>query len=142
MDNSFEISGKKFKLCKIPAFQQFHIVRRLGPVLGKLGPAMGQVMKAANAQNQTDEQKLETIGLLIKPVMDGLSELSDEDANKVLFGLLSAVEMQQSAGNWARVSTDTTLLFTDLELPLMLQAAGRSFMYNMSGFFAGLPRVS
>lgn len=141
MDNSFQIGGRNFKLLKIPAFQQFHIVRRLGPVLGKLGPVMAHFAKTSKEESSGDKN-IEAMAAFLKPVMDGLSELSDDEANKVLFGLLSAVEMQQSAGNWARLSTDSVLLFSDLELPVMLNCAGRSFMFNMSGFFQGLPKVS
>lgn len=140
-ERDFQIGERKFKLNKIDAFKQFHIVRRLGPILGDLIPVAAK-MKSMNTDKPQDEQ-LEELAKLVTPIMNGLSKLSDEDANKVLLGLCSAVEMQQMpVGNWARVATDGGLMFQDLELPVLIQIAGRAFMFNLSGFFAIAPQVS
>lgn len=125
---------------KIDAFKQFHIVRRIGPILGDLLPALGSVKK--DMDGLSESEKMDQFAKIASPIMMGLSKLSDADSDKVLYGLLSSVEMQQSSGNWARVATDSMLMFSDLELPILLQCAGRAFMYNLSGFFAALPKVS
>lgn len=136
-ERDFEISSRKFKLNKIDAFKQFHIVRRLAPILGDL-ISVAQKVKALNPSHINEEQIQ-----MITPIMNGISKLSDADANLVLLGLCSAVEMQQMPlGNWARVATDAGLMFQDLELPVLLQIAGRSFSYNLAGFFGSLPQVS
>lgn len=143
-ERDFEVAGRKFKLNKIDAFKQFHIVRRLGPVLGDIIAAaqdMGKLPK--KLEDLSESEKLDQIAKLIHPVMNGISKLTDEDANKVLLGLCSAVEVQQMPlGNWARVATDAGLMIQDLELPALMQIAGRAFAYNMSGFFATAPQVS
>ncbi len=140
MDRDFELFGRNFKLNKIDAFKQFHIVRRIGPILSELLPAMQEVSKVQNS-NQSEEEKLATIAKFATPIMTGLSKLSDNDANQVLHGLLQAVEIKQMpAGNWARVSNGELLLMQDLELPMLLQIAGKAFMFNLSGFFAALPQ--
>lgn len=140
-ERDFQAGGREFKLSKIDAFKQFHIVRRLGPILGDIIP-IAKKIAGTKATSQSDEEQFETIAELVKPIMQGLSKLSDDDANKVLLGLLSAVEVKQSAGNWARISRDENLMIQDLELPVMLQAAGRAFAYNLSGFFSIAPQVS
>jgi hypothetical protein len=137
--NDFEIGGRKFKLNKIDAFKQFHIVRRIAPILADLLPAMKSI-QGVTKDTLSESDKLEEFAKIAAPLMTGLSKLSDEDSNRVLFGLLSSVEVQQGAGNWARVSTDSMVMIQDLELPLLLQIAGRAFMFNLSGFFAGLPQ--
>lgn len=139
-DREFEIGSKKFKLCKIDAFKQFHIVRRIGPILSELLPAMKNVGK--NQASLSESEKFEDLAKFAGPVMSGISKLSDADADLVLFGLLSSVEVQQSSGNWARVATPSMLMIQDMELPVLLQLAGRAFMFNLSGFFAGLPHQS
>lgn len=140
-ERDFEIAGKKFKLHKIDAFKQFHIVRRLTPILSELLPIMGLIQKASKTlESASESEKLQEFGKIAAPIMTGLSKLSDEDANKVLFGLLSGVEIQQSQG-WAKIATDAGLMI-ELDLPILMQAAGRAFMYNLSGFFTVLPQVS
>lgn len=134
-ERSFEIGSRKFKLNKIDALKQFHIVRRMGPIMSELGPAMIEVSKdSVNLESMSQNEKLNQAAKFLGPVMNGLSKLSDEDSNKVLFGLLASVEVQQSSGNWAKVATDSSIMMQDIELPVLLQAAGRAFMFNLSGF--------
>lgn len=137
-ERDFEIGSKKFKLGRIDALKQFHIVRKLAPVLSDLIPIAHKMHKAgkANGAPITDED-IEQFA----PLIGSFSKLSDQDTDAVLFGLLSSVEVQ-SGGGWARVSNGTTLMFQDMELPELMQIAGRAFMFNMTGFFAVLPQVS
>lgn len=136
---AFEIGSKKFQLNKINAFKQFHIVRRIAPILADLLPAMKDVQKIQNTDGLSEDKKLDEFAKIATPLMNGISKLSDKDADLVLFGLLSSVQVQQETGNWANVSTETMLMMQDLELPILLQLAGRAFMYNLSGFFGALP---
>lgn len=141
-ERDFQIGAQEFKLSKIDPFKQFHIVRRLGPILGDIIP-VAQSIKNAVSGEQSEDQKFETIAKLVQPILNGLSKLSDEDSNRVLLGLLSSVEMKQSpAGNWARVARDESLMIETLDLPVLLQAAGRAFAYNLSGFFCTAHQTS
>ncbi len=143
MANTFSIGEKQFKVGKIHAFKQFHIVRRIAPILGELMPIMAKLGKEMkNPDGLSQDEQFEKLAVIAGPVMIGFSKLSDDDSNKVLLGLLSAVEMKMETGNYAKLSNGDTLMFDNLELPLLLQAAGRSFMFNMSGFFNVLPQVS
>ncbi len=134
-ERDFQAGGRDFKLSKIDPFKQFHIVRRLGPILGDIIP-IAQKLKDLKDEGQSEDEKFEVISRLAKPIMDGLSKLSDEDANKVLLGLLSSVEVKQMPqGNWARIARDDVFMIQDIDLPIMLQAAGRAFAYNLKSFF-------
>ncbi len=143
MTNEFQIGDKKFKCGKLDAFRQFHIVRRIGPLLSDLFPALGRISKTQKElAGLSEEEKFDEIAEAIGPILEGFSKLSDADSEYVLYRLLSVVEVQQPEynGAWAKVSTDTQLIMQTLELPVLLQAAGRSLMFNMSGFFALLPQ--
>lgn len=140
MENSFEAGGRKFKLGKIDAFRQFHIVRRIGPLLAEMMPVIAGIAKS-KVDKMSEAEKLEEFARMAAPIMQGLSKLSDADADYVLFRLLSAVEVHQEQFNsWAKIATDNGLMMQDMELPLLLNAAGRSLMFNLSGFFALLPQ--
>lgn len=142
MDNSFSIGERQFKLSKINAMKQYHIVRRIAPILGDMLPAMKDIAKAHDSKDMTEEQKLEKAVQFAGPIMTGISKLSDKDSEVVLYGLLAAVEIKQAEGNWAKIVVGDQLMFDNLDLPTMLQAAGRSFMFNMAGFFDVLQRGS
>ncbi|MDH4163328.1 MAG: hypothetical protein OEW15_11665 [Nitrospirota bacterium] len=142
MTNEFKIGDKNFKIGKLDAFRQFHIVRRISPLLAEVMPSIASMSKAAkNADNLTEDEKLDEFAKIAQPILAGLSKLSDADADYVLYRLLSVVEVEQPQfRTWAKIATDTGLVMQDLELPVLLQAAGRALMFNLSGFFALLPQ--
>jgi hypothetical protein len=142
MSPDFEIGGRKFKLSKIDPLKQFHVARRISPILADMLPAMKGLQKASGTFDQLpSDEKLDKIASVVGPFMKGLSQLSDKDAELVLFSLLQAVEVQQlPAKNWARVATDSMIMMQDLDLSVLMQAAGRAFMFNLSSFFQGPPQ--
>lgn len=144
-DKEFQAGGRHFNLSKIDTFKQFHIVRRIGPILGDIIPVAQKLhsLQKVQSKSPSEEDTFSEIADLAKPIMDGLSKLSDADANYVLLGLLSAVEVRQMpANNWAKVVKNDMLMIGDLGLPLMLQIAGRAFAYNLADFFAIAPQTS
>lgn len=137
-DRDFSIGDMRFKLNKIDVFKQFHIARRLSPIMSEI-IAVAPKIKGLK-EDLAESEKLDAIAQLAKPIMDGFSKLSDQDANFVLMNLCSAVEVQQ-ASNWSRISNGEVLMFNTFELPTLLQIAGRSFMYNIAGFFTIAPQT-
>lgn len=138
----FSFGGRDFKVFKVDAMKQYHLVRRLGPILVGVLPAMkgGLPTTEAAVAKLSEDAKLDLMAKFATPIISGLSSLSDIDAEFVLRGLLSAVEMKQPAGNWARVASQEMIMMGDLELPVLMHLAGRAFMHNLSGFFSVLPQ--
>lgn len=138
-ERDFSAGGREFKLNKIDPFKQFHVVRRLGPLLGDIIPAAKKITalvgQRGDGSNLSEEEKFDQIATLAKPLMNGFAELSDEDANHVLLTLLEAVEVKHTAGSWARIARDGNMMIQYLELPVLLQCAGRAFGYNLRSFF-------
>jgi hypothetical protein len=140
--NDFELGGRKFKIGKLNAFKQFHVVRRIAPILSDLLPAIGEIQKVQKEENsKTESEKFDELIKIVSPMLMGLSKLSDKDSEFVLFSLLSCAEVQLGA-TWTRLSTESMLMVQDMELPALLQVASRSFMVNLSNFFAVLPAVT
>jgi len=140
VSNEFSIGERKFKVNKIDAFKQFHIVRRIGPILAEFVKSAGGITNV-KVDDLKDNEKLEQFAKIAEPIMKGLSSLSDADADYVLMNLLAGVEVHQPQFNmWAKVSNGTVIAMQDIDLPVLLQCAGRSLMFNLSGFFTMLPR--
>lgn len=120
----FELEGRTYRANKIDARTQFHIVRRLAPVLGEIAPAL-------QGKGGLDA---------LPPLANAVAKLTDSDADYVIFGLLNAVVRKQDQGlGWGPVATGEQLMYDDITMPLMLKLAWQSFSFNMSGFFAALP---
>lgn len=141
-ENQFSLGGKEYKLGKLDAFKQFHIMRRVGPILSDLLPALQaeKFLDGKDIDKMSTDEKLDMVGKFVTPIMTGFSKLSDQDADFVLMGLLQAVEIKGPVGNWAKMATPAGLMFQDHELPTLIQLAGRAFMFNLTGFFAALPQ--
>lgn len=139
MDNHFELGGREFSIRKLDAFAQYHIVRRLGPVLSELLPVLPKIQETVLKDSASEKEKFEEAVKLLAPLFEGFAKLSDADADKVLHSLLVAVEVKQSTGNWAKVSNGSLLMFHDLEFPQLLMIAGRAFVFNLGNFFNALP---
>ena len=114
----FQINGIDYKAGKLHAKQQFHIVRRLAPILsGVVGKGEAEVLSG---------------------IAEAIASLNDADADFVLFGLLACVERKDPTGGWAKVSVGESLMYQDIDLVVMLQIAAKAFEGNFSGFFQGL----
>jgi hypothetical protein len=150
----FQIGEITYMVAKLDARSQFHIVRRLTPVLGGLvvlAPALGKSYKGIKEKVKrgekvnvgeilSDDSFIDGAGKGISAMADALSSLSDETADYVLFGLLVAVKRKMPQGTgWASVSTGTQMMFDDIDMATMLRLAWESIAFNLGGFFAALP---
>lgn len=135
-DGSFNIGERNFKLNKIDAFKQFHIVRRIGPLMADALPILQEVMRV-KVDQMTESQKLEHFAKILSPIMMSLSKLSDSDSDYVLYRLLESVEIHQKEFHtWARIAKDSQLMMQDLDLSILIQVAGRALAFNLSSFFS------
>ena len=120
-----ELDGHTYRVGKLDARAQFHIVRRLAPVLGELAPAL-----------QGGKGGLDALPLIATAV----AKLSDADADYCIFGLLKVVNRKQPNGlGWGPVATENLLMYDDIGMTQMLKLAWEALTFNMSGFFAALP---
>lgn len=122
----FELNGQSYRADRIDALTQFHIVRRLAPIMGKVAP----LIKSDGG---------DSMGVL-EPLADAVSSLSDEDSNYVIFGLLKSVKKKDVNDlGWSAVSDGSVLMDSYMSMPTMLQLAFHAFKANFSDFLSGLP---
>lgn len=115
----FEVSGNAYRSSKLGAKQQFHLARRLAPVISGL-------------KGQTDDSRL------FETIADSIAGMSDENCDYILDTCLGVVQRQQ--GNaWARVFNERshTLQFEDIDMGGMLTIARYVLEENLGGFFGG-----
>jgi hypothetical protein len=121
----FEQNGATYKVGKLDARAQFHIVRRLAPVFGELVPAL-----------QDGKEGFDAIPAMARAI----AGLSDSDADYCIFGLLAVISRKQEQGlGWTPVATGNSLMYAEVDMVGMLQLAWQSLQHNMAGFFAALP---
>lgn len=132
----FEVGGKQYSADRLDAMKQFHIVRKLGPIIAGLLPA-GVAMKDMQAFLEKDA------GSVLPSIADALSRIKDEDADFVIYGLLSVVKQQQPNGlGWAPVCVNNQMMFQNIQMPDMLKIAFKAGQHNFRDFLAALPQSS
>lgn len=123
----FIVDGITYRATKLNAIEQFHIVRRLAPVIGRVAP----LFKGAGGN---DDNKA------FSAMAEAIAALPDADADYCIFGLLKAVTRKQDKGNgWGAVTVAGRLQYDDITLPAMLQIAWNALQHNLSNFFDALP---
>lgn len=118
----FEINGQQYRSGKLSARLQFHVARRLAPVLGGL---------AAASKNGGDD-----FAGFLQPIADAISGMSDADCDYVLDTCLAIVQRQQGS-SWANVFVNKAQMFDDIDMGAMLQIASKVITENLGGFFQG-----
>lgn len=115
----FIVNGINYKAGTLPAIKQFHVIRRCAPLLAGIA----------------DKNKA------LEGIFNAIGTLKDDDAEFILFGLLSCVEREQTGIGWAKITTSTgnSLMFQDIDLAAMMQIAFKAFQANFQGFLAALP---
>ena len=106
--NPVEVNGRSYSIGKLDAFKQFHVARRLAPLVQSIGSAM---LAAKNSDNQLER---------FKPVLDLLAKMSDEDVEYILGACLNVVTRKQPDGGFARVRANGTMMFDDITVADMM----------------------
>lgn len=121
----FSIKGIKYRSGTMDAMTQFHVVRRLGPILGSF-------------RNMLDS-KLDD-GLSI--IAEAISKMSDVDTEYVINSCMAVVQREQAGGTgWANVwSTQAKRpMFDDIDMATMLQIVFAVIGDAIVPFFGALP---
>lgn len=122
MNDIVEVGGHKYRIGRIDARKQFHVARRLAPLLAGMS---GIPDKSAG------------FAAFLGPLADALSGMSDEDVDYVLDVCLSVCQRIQPNGHPAPVMTRGGLMFEDIDMGQMIQLAVKVIQENLGGFFPG-----
>lgn len=118
----FQVGDHTYVAGKMNAKQQFHVARRILPVLagaGKDGDVMDKIRGAAYA----------------------LSEASDADADYVIDHCLAVVKRKMENGKgYTQIISAGRLMFEDMTMLEMLQIAGEVLVFNLGNFSDALPK--
>lgn len=131
----FEINGLGFRMGKLDAFRQFHLSRKIAPIIPTLIPVFVQISKGEGSLID----RLGDVAKLLEPFAEGLARMSDEDSEYVLTACLSVVQ-RNVGGKWAPIwSTQArACMFDDLDLGVLMQIAIKVIQDSLGPFIRGL----
>jgi hypothetical protein len=130
--STITVKGETYECGKIPALAQFHVVRRLGPMLVVAGISVEMLRNGMKVE-------LDDIVTMAGPVMELLAKMSDEDSEYIIFTCLAAVKRQQGTAFAPITAKDTkALMFMDIDMPVMLRLVIEVMKENLGGFLTEL----
>lgn len=113
----FDLDGVSYQLAKLDAMTQFHVSRRIMPLLGAMGGG---------------DDKMATL-------FEAVGKLSDEDTEYVIAKCLADCRRKESG---AKVFVNGRLMFDDIGMMGMLRLTIETLRENISDFFSGLGSLS
>jgi hypothetical protein len=142
--SEIEFGDQTYRTGRLHPKQQFHVMRRLAPVLSaasNLFEAMGAT--AGDEPVENAELNLTSILRTAGPIIEAIGALSDEQADYVVNTCLSVCQRRQDNGAWANVyNANTGIMFDDMDLPTMLQLCWHVISENLQSFFNVSPSTS
>lgn len=116
---------------------QFHIARRLAPVLANLAPVMLVLRRTDGAG---EELPLDLFAATAMPLVQGIAKMEDHEVDYILNTCLGVVGREQG-GQYAPVlaADGQTFMFADLGMADLLQLTVAVVQENLGNFFDLLP---
>lgn len=137
------IDGNNYRAGRLNALQQFHVGRRLAPIMAAMG-AKAVSLTAPVGDRASDREGAEPAGNMLAdfvpmlPVIaEIISKMSDEDTDYVIFTSLSAIEREAVPGQWQLMVPNPAqrrLMFQDIDAAVMMRLVAFSLQENLSGF--------
>lgn len=120
------INGATYQIRKLTPMQQFHIARRLAPMLFAIGAGAEKARGGSG------------MAMAFEPAMEAIAAMSDADSEFVIGTSLSVVYRQQGSG-WAPVQVPGAgMMFQDIDLQTMLKLVFEVGKENLGNFFDAL----
>jgi len=134
----FTIGAIKYRTRPLDAFKQFHVSRRLIPVLGELAKLFTPRDGALPMVGKDD------LPSAIVTVGGAISQMSDADSEYVLRTCMSVCDREIAGGvGWGAVINPAgALMYEDIGMAGMMQIAFQVIQENLASFFAALPSSS
>ncbi|WP_236209011.1 phage tail assembly chaperone [Pseudomonas tohonis] len=137
----FELAGKNFRIGRMPAMQQFHLSRKVAPIIPTLIPVFLK-LQAGNQQDGGDTPLSGDLGgtaALLGPFADAIADMPNDAAEFVLSTTLAVVQLKQGT-NWVPIWSEQhkTTMFDDLDLGVLIQLSVRVMVVSLGPTLAGL----
>lgn len=134
------INGHNYDIGKLNAKQQFHVVRRLSPLLSKATDMLQAAQKLSATATPTDEESLQVLGA----AGEALAALPEQDVDYIIGACLSLARRQSQGGTgWCPLTTaGGDLMFNDMPMPEMMQLVFAVLRESLGDFFNALPQTS
>jgi len=126
------IDGNIYRIARLNAMDQFHVTRRLMPMLAAMGISAAQIKSFGQGQVKADE-----LMALVGPAIGTMAAMDNDTATFIINTCLGACE-RQVGERFAPVMTNGRFMYEDIDMVVMLQLTFEVCRFNFAGFSRGL----
>lgn len=130
-----DINGHRYAIGKMDAFQQFHVSRKLAPILAPL---------VAVLQLRATGDKNAFLAMTMGPFASILANMPNDDWDFILNTCLSVTQRKSPEGIWQRVQVQggSGIMFDDMGLEEIVGLTLSTIQENLGDFFLIGPQDS
>lgn len=130
----FDLSGNTYRAGKLDAFKQFHVSRKIAPIIPTLVPVFVRL-----SQDKKLTEDLGAFSELLGPFAEGLAGMSDADSEYIIATCLAVVS-RNANGTWAAVwnKSANACMFDDMDLGVIMQIVIKVVQDSLGPFIQGL----
>lgn len=135
---TLEHGGNVYRIGELTPMQQFHVFRRLAPLIGSVQAEISEAVSAPStlpADASESDQKNEFSARVMGVIAKVLGTMADAEVEYIVNTCLGVVSRQQN-DRFAPVMNSGRLMFSDVDMPTMLRLTTTTVQENLGGFFA------
>lgn len=137
------VSGHDYSIGRLSALDQFHVSRKIAPIIPNIMPIITEVAKGdlgktieAIEQDGGDDFDLEGLGPLaqaITPLMEAFAQMPEDDVNYIVHKCLSVVKRGSAV-----VCRNNTIMFDDMDMGQIFPLVTAVIRINLGNFIQDL----
>lgn len=120
--SKFEVKGKNYSSSPLDVFIQFHITRRLAPIIGSLVMLRSAMLRPED---------------MMPSLVEGLQKMSDTDSEYIIHNCLAVTQREIEGGNgWGPIfsASSKRMMYADVDMLVMLMITWNVLQDNLGDF--------
>lgn len=135
-DPIVKVEGTEYRIGKLDVFDQFHIARRLAPLLATLGTALLDRPVVSLEGDTAKESSDRFLSLALSPLAEAIAKMSNADADFIIHTCLAVCYRKVDPQGWAPVQVNgKTLAYDDITLTILMGLVVNVIEENLGSFF-------
>ena len=141
MNELITIGEHEYSIGRLNALDQFHVSRKIAPIIPTLMPIISEVAKGDLSKtiesielgDNNELGSLEPLAQALEPFMEAFAKMPEEDVNYIIHKCLSVVKRGSSV-----VCRGQSIMFDDLDMGQILPLVVAVIRVSLSNFIQGL----
>lgn len=139
MSTEISVGEKTYRVRKLDPRQQFHLSRKLAPILLALGKSASVIPEekpdAGEAAPETRSEGILQVARVMEPIAEALAAMEEKEVDYVLNMCMSVCDLRQGDSYARMITAKGDLMFDNMEMKDMIQLTMKVIEVNLGNFF-------